>query len=99
MPKVGTPVGVLVGLESSGKSSLAAALTGNAGRSRANFRGSTVAIQRHVSPGVTLVDTPGLIRIMIFPTCSAASTPFCKLITVVSGLIIDIICLAASIDE
>ncbi len=62
MQSVETPTAVLVGLESSGKSSLAAGLTGHGGSSRANFRGSTVAVLRHASPEIAVIDTPGLIR-------------------------------------
>lgn len=52
---------VLVGAESSGKSSLAAALTGR--RSRAeNVAGSTVAVETFAGPDRTVVDTPGVVH-------------------------------------
>ena len=74
MVAVHAPAGatVLVGAESSGKSSLAAALTG--ARSRAdNVAGSTVAVQRHVAGSIVAVqrhvdgdhevlDTPGVVH-------------------------------------
>jgi ferrous iron transport protein B len=63
MALVDAPAGttVLVGAESSGKSSLAAALTG--GRSRAdNVAGSTVAVERHVDGDHEVVDTPGMVH-------------------------------------
>jgi ferrous iron transport protein B len=63
MALVDAPAGttVLVGAESSGKSSLAAALTG--ARSRAdNVAGSTVAVERHVDGDHEVVDTPGVVH-------------------------------------
>jgi ferrous iron transport protein B len=64
MALVDAPAGttVLVGAESSGKSSLAAALT-RAARSRAeNVAGSTVAIERLVDGDHEVVDTPGVVH-------------------------------------
>jgi ferrous iron transport protein B len=55
------PTTVLVGPESAGKSSLAAALTG--ARARAvNVVGSTVAVERFTADDHTCIDTPGLVH-------------------------------------
>ncbi len=52
---------VLVGAESSGKSTLAGALTGS--RSRAeNVAGSTVAVETFAGPDRTVIDTPGMVH-------------------------------------
>ena len=48
-----------MGPESAGKSTLASALTG-ARAEAANFRGTTVAVERYGAPGTAVVDTPGL---------------------------------------
>jgi ferrous iron transport protein B len=55
-----TTTAVLLGAESSGKSSLAAALTGSPSRAE-NLPGSTVAVERYLGVGLTLVDTPGVL--------------------------------------
>jgi len=52
---------VLVGKESVGKSQLLSSLAGVAA-GEMNFRGSTVAVQRYVTPQVTYIDTPGILR-------------------------------------
>ncbi len=52
---------VVVGNESTGKSSLVAGLTGAHPRAW-NFRGSTVAAQAYRAPGGTFIDTPGIVR-------------------------------------
>ncbi len=52
---------VVVGNESTGKSSLIAGLTG-AHPQAWNFRGSTVAVQAYRAPGGTFIDTPGIVR-------------------------------------
>lgn len=59
----------LVGLESVGKSTLLQSLTGAAGRSEA-MRGSTLQCEwyRDAESGISLVDTPGLVR-----ECDSAS--------------------------
>jgi ferrous iron transport protein B len=60
-PTTTRPPLVLVGAESSGKSTLAAALTGR--RSRAeNLAGSTVAVETFDGPDRTVIDTPGVIH-------------------------------------
>jgi ferrous iron transport protein B len=65
---------VLVGAESSGKSSLAAALT-RAARSRAtNVAGSTVEIERLVDGDHEVVDTPGVVHRMDTATSHTALT-------------------------
>ncbi|MGX6447744.1 GTPase, partial [Patulibacter sp. S7RM1-6] len=53
------PAAILVGAESSGKSTLATALTG-APAEAANVRGTTVGVERYRGPDGTVVDTPGL---------------------------------------
>ena len=71
-----TPTGttVLVGAESSGKSSLAAALTRTA-RSRAdNVAGSTVAIERLVHGDHEVIDTPGVVHRLDTATSRTALT-------------------------
>lgn len=50
---------ILVGPESAGKSTLAAALTG-ARAEAGNFRGTTIAVERYGGPTGTVIDTPGL---------------------------------------
>lgn len=55
------PTVVLIGRESVGKTQLAAALTGS-NSSSANFRGSTVSIDRYRGHGWEIVDTPGILR-------------------------------------
>ncbi|MFV0444259.1 MAG: nucleoside recognition domain-containing protein [Planctomycetaceae bacterium] len=57
---VGT-MSVVIGRESVGKSLLAAGLT-DAAPCDANFRGSTVVVQRYAASRGVLVDTPGLLR-------------------------------------
>jgi ferrous iron transport protein B len=52
---------VLVGAESAGKSSLAAALSGVPARAD-NVAGSTVGVERFTSDGHTYLDTPGLVH-------------------------------------
>ncbi len=52
---------MVVGNESTGKSSLVAGLTG-AHPQAWNFRGSTVAVQAYPGPDGTFVDTPGIVR-------------------------------------
>jgi Fe2+ transport system protein B len=52
---------LLVGRESVGKTQLAAALTDRPARA-ANFRGSTVSVDRHRGPNLDLIDTPGILR-------------------------------------
>jgi ferrous iron transport protein B len=59
--RTSTTRAVLLGAESSGKSSLAAALTGC--RSRAeNLAGSTVAVETYRGGDLTVIDTPGLLH-------------------------------------
>lgn len=56
-----TPSVVLIGRESVGKTQLAAALTGRSA-SPANFRGSTVGVDRYRGHGWDIIDTPGILR-------------------------------------
>lgn len=57
----GPGVFVVVGNESTGKSSLVAGLTG-AHPYAWNFRGSTVSVQAYRAPHGTFIDTPGIVR-------------------------------------
>ena len=52
---------LLIGMESSGKTALVRALTGAAGES-ARFRGTTLACERYAWEGMTLIDSPGILR-------------------------------------
>lgn len=52
---------LVVGRESVGKSQLVSTLTGRAA-GEANFRGSTVVVQRYRSGGTEYIDTPGILR-------------------------------------
>jgi ferrous iron transport protein B len=52
---------LIVGRESVGKTQLASALTGRHA-APANFRGSTVSIDRYCGGGLELIDTPGILR-------------------------------------
>lgn len=60
MPTTATTTYVLVGLESSGKTSLAAGLTGHRSRA-ANVAGATSAVELYDHPTCPVVDTPGLV--------------------------------------
>ncbi len=63
---------VLCGVESSGKSSLAAGLAGGPAREVANYRGSTVAVHHRRLDDVEVVDTPGIVRGSDIATTAAA---------------------------
>ncbi|MFN3151443.1 nucleoside recognition domain-containing protein [Bremerella sp.] len=52
---------LVVGMESAGKSTLVSSLAGMPA-SVANFRGSTVAVERYEADGLVFVDTPGIFR-------------------------------------
>ena len=52
---------ILIGMESSGKTALVRALSGTSGES-ARFRGTTLACERHAWEGMTLIDSPGILR-------------------------------------
>jgi ferrous iron transport protein B len=62
---------VLVGAESAGKSTLAAALAGTRSRAQ-NVAGSTVAVERHDGPDRCYVDTPGIVHRIDAGTTRAA---------------------------
>ncbi|MEM6505736.1 MAG: nucleoside recognition domain-containing protein [Planctomycetota bacterium] len=52
---------LVVGKESVGKSQLVSSLTGRSA-GEANFRGSTVVVERYKSGGTEYIDTPGILR-------------------------------------
>lgn len=52
---------VVIGKEGTGKSQLAASLTGRSARA-SNFRGSTIACETYQGTECTFVDTPGILR-------------------------------------
>ncbi len=52
---------LLLGMESSGKTALVRAVTGASGES-ARFRGTTLACETYAWEGMTLIDSPGILR-------------------------------------
>jgi Fe2+ transport system protein B len=63
------PSVVLIGAESAGKTTLAAALAGRHGRS-SNVAGATTTVEAFEGEGLTWIDTPGLVRTVDAQTTS-----------------------------
>lgn len=62
---------LLIGMESSGKTALVRALSGATGES-ARFKGTTLACERYAWEGMTLIDSPGILRSSDSETTRAA---------------------------
>ena len=62
---------LLIGMESSGKTALVRALSGATGES-ARFKGTTLACERYDWEGMTLIDSPGILRSSDSQTTRAA---------------------------
>lgn len=85
----------LIGAESSGKSTLAAAWTGTRSRAQ-NLPGSTVQVERLVAPdGTTVLDTPGVLH----RTETAASRDTLALLEATTDLEVALVVRATHLDD